>query len=206
MVERIHVDTSNTIREDGGPPKLHSKRLIDFLDFQWKASHMATDAALKSEDHGPRHWRDVARIGLTIGKGNNLTGEELAGVFCFAAIHDTQRQSEFRDPYHGDRAAALMMALATDQHQVVLGEFRLRCREALVGHDKGELSSDPLVGTCWDADRLTLPRVGITPMVEYMSTEFVRYDFDRAVMYANAVRLGPDEGWSDIATAYAEMT
>ena len=38
------------------------------------------------------------------------------------------------------------------------------------GHTGGGLSKDPTIGTCWDADRLTLRRVGIEPAARYMST------------------------------------
>ncbi len=41
---------------------------------------------------------------------------------------------------------------------------------AMRHHDRGQVSDDPLVGTCWDADRLDLPRVGITPDPRLMST------------------------------------
>ena len=41
-------------------------------------------------------------------------------------------------------------------------------------HADGTVSSDPTVGACWDADRLDLPRVGITPRPELFSTEAAR--------------------------------
>jgi uncharacterized protein len=37
-------------------------------------------------------------------------------------------------------------------------------------HNDGGVSSDPTVGACRDADRLDLPRVGITPQARYFST------------------------------------
>jgi uncharacterized protein len=38
-------------------------------------------------------------------------------------------------------------------------------------HHQGITSDDPTIGTCFDADRLDLPRVGIWPEPQYMSTE-----------------------------------
>ena len=38
-------------------------------------------------------------------------------------------------------------------------------------HTLGTLTTDPTMGTCWDADRLDLWRVGIYPRAEYMCTE-----------------------------------
>lgn len=37
-------------------------------------------------------------------------------------------------------------------------------------HDKGETTTDPTIGCCWDADRLDLGRVGKKPDPAYMST------------------------------------
>ena len=42
---------------------------------------------------------------------------------------------------------------------------------ACVFHNKGLISDDITIGTCWDADRLDLGRVGIYPSAELMSTE-----------------------------------
>src|SRR6266850_2173115 len=41
-------------------------------------------------------------------------------------------------------------------------------------HTHGQLNNDPTIGTCWDADRLDLPRVGMRPAPEFMSTQFGR--------------------------------
>jgi hypothetical protein len=38
-------------------------------------------------------------------------------------------------------------------------------------HTDGHITDDPLVGACWDADRLDLPRVGIAPDPRYLSTQ-----------------------------------
>jgi len=37
-------------------------------------------------------------------------------------------------------------------------------------HTSGLISDDPTIGACWDADRLDIGRVGITPSPDYMST------------------------------------
>ena len=39
-----------------------------------------------------------------------------------------------------------------------------------MGHDGGTVSSNALIGACWDADRSLLGRVGITPHPRYFST------------------------------------
>ena len=42
--------------------------------------------------------------------------------------------------------------------------------EALRLHSHGHVSADPTIGTCWDADRLHLPRVWIEPDPARFST------------------------------------
>ena len=37
-----------------------------------------------------------------------------------------------------------------------------------------EFSDDPIIGTCWDADRLDLGRVGVKPNPKLLSTERAR--------------------------------
>lgn len=46
--------------------------------------------------------------------------------------------------------------------------------EAIALHADGEVTEDPTIGTCWDADRLDLLRVGITPSSELLSTAAAR--------------------------------
>ena len=43
--------------------------------------------------------------------------------------------------------------------------------EACRDHTSGPHHGDPTIGTCWDADRLDLGRVGIIPQEEFMSTQ-----------------------------------
>lgn len=195
-----------------------SRHLTDLLDFQWKAEVAATELARQSVLHGPRHWRDVARIGKLLSIEEGIRDDLALGVFCFAAIHDSQRLSEVEDPDHGQRAAFSMDMIAPP-NAIVAGELRERLRFALIYHDKGftnRLEDDPplhagdvsitfrdkLVSVCWDADRLTIGRVGIEPEAEYMSTDAVRNCFPEFVQMANGVHLGDDLSWGDIAEMY----
>jgi hypothetical protein len=45
---------------------------------------------------------------------------------------------------------------------------------ACMRHTDGEQHENATIGTCWDADRLDLGRVGIIPSPELMSTDFGR--------------------------------
>jgi uncharacterized protein len=118
--------------------------------------------------HGPRHWRRVEENGLCIAESS---GADIVVVCLFAALHDSNRQNEHHDPQHGQRAADWATELRT-RHLGNLSDeqFQSLC-VAMIEHDRGFTSTDPTIGTCWDADRLDLWRVGMTPHPRYMSTE-----------------------------------
>jgi len=127
-------------------------------------------------------------------------------IFCFDLLHDTQRENETVDPAHGPRAASFAAQLR-DEGALPLEESRFRSlATALRLHSNGEVSSNRTIGTCWDADRLHLPRVGITPDPALFSTaaahgrgslpaaEVLRREgppgWDALVTLAGATRLG----------------
>ena len=117
--------------------------------------------------HGPDHWRRVQQNGLALAE---VTGADPDVVHLFAVFHDSCRENEGHDPDHGERGADLALSLHGDlfelhEHQL---EFLV---EACQGHHHGGTSDSITIGTCWDADRLDLPRVGIAPEEQYMSTE-----------------------------------
>lgn len=121
-----------------------------------------------SEWHGESHWRCVTATGLELA---STTGDvDRALVFCFGLIHDTRRENEAIDPDHGARAAAFAAELR-GVGALTLDEPRFRLLvEALRLHSDGQVSDDPSIGTCWDADRLHLPRVWIDPNPALFST------------------------------------
>lgn len=118
--------------------------------------------------HGDEHWRGVADAGLTVGACT--PGTDLGLVFLFGLMHDAMRWNEHDDPAHGERAAELLrelvvqrlLDLPTDREALLA----LACRS----HPEGTTSDDPTVGTCWDADRLNLWRLGWEPVPSLMST------------------------------------
>jgi uncharacterized protein len=91
-------------------------------------------------------------------------------LVLFAVLHDARRIGDDHDPQHGERAAALARSLDLGRFGVredQLAVLEIACRD----HTTGGVSNDPTIGTCWDADRLLLWRVGITPEARYMSTK-----------------------------------
>lgn len=122
--------------------------------------------------HGEGHWKRVCAIGRRIGEQE---GADLEIVELFALFHDLCRIGGGVDRGHGHRAAelarrcrGLLFELPDDERFAVLWA-------ALAGHDRRDLSHDDItVRTCWDAERLELPRFGITPQPSLLYTETAR--------------------------------
>ena len=109
--------------------------------------------------HGAAHWSRVRRIGLCLAA---LTGANTRVVELFSFLHDSCRRSDGRDPDHGGRAALFVEKL--NGRYLHLDDLeRHLLVEACRGHSGGGTHDDPTIATCWDADRLELARLGITP-------------------------------------------
>ena len=116
--------------------------------------------------HGLDHWQRVERNVTEIAP---YTGADVTLAQLFAVLHDSNRLNDSHDPRHGARAAAWARELNGVRFQLDATRLELLC-DAMTRHDKGQVSDDPTTGTCWDADRLDLPRVGIRPAPRLMST------------------------------------
>ena len=122
--------------------------------------------------HGDEHWRCVAATGLALAAW--VADADRILVFCFGLLHDTRRLTDDADPEHGARAAAFAEELQREG-LLMLDDVRVAVlADALVDHSGGLVSDDPTTGVCWDADRLHLPRVSITPRGELLSTRAAR--------------------------------
>jgi uncharacterized protein len=117
--------------------------------------------------HGPSHWQRVETLGLDIAKSS---GADLLVVRLFALLHDSCRQNDGADPDHGPRAAEMLNRIVPAIFTLDQGRFD-SLKEAIRLHTSGLTTEDPTIGTCWDADRLDIVRVGMTPSAQYMSTE-----------------------------------
>ena len=87
-------------------------RRHDRLRFVKEAEKRATRISRYSYCHGPDHWRDVAAIGLRLLDSGVPADPDV--LLAFAALHDTQRRSEFSDPDHGPRAGDVARELRED--------------------------------------------------------------------------------------------
>ena len=118
--------------------------------------------------HGPDHWRRVEANGLKLAE---RTGADVDIVRLFALFHDSKRVNEGTDRGHGKRGGAY----ARELHGTLflLAPARLdQLVYACTWHTDRKLDSNPTIGTCWDADRLDLTRIGIRPNPTYMSTPY----------------------------------
>ena len=122
--------------------------------------------------HGLPHWQRVEVNGLALALH---TGADADVVRHFAWLHDACRLDEDADPEHGQRAATWVERLYMDGRiDLPINEMGLLYR-AIRDHNKGRTSDDPTIGTCWDADRLDLFRVGVTPAERFFSTDAAKY-------------------------------
>ncbi len=116
--------------------------------------------------HGAIHWARVMETGWRLAE---LTGARPHVVELFAVFHDARRLNEHSDHDHGRRGAELAVQLRGSSFELSDGDFAL-LHEACSLHTDGLTDGDTTVQTCWDADRLDLGRVGITPEPRYLCT------------------------------------
>jgi uncharacterized protein len=121
-------------------------------------------------DHGVAHWARVLENGRRLAEE---TGAKIEVVRLFAVLHDSRRQNEGGDWHHGPRAAEFAASLRGVVFDLPEHDFRLLHR-ACKGHTHERTHPDVTIRTCWDADRLDLGRVGITPDPNWLCTEVAR--------------------------------
>jgi len=118
--------------------------------------------------HGIEHW---ARVWTNARFLCRETGADPTVPCWFAFLHDSQRCSEGSDSEHGERAAAF----ARKHHakgDITLDAGQLAELEFACIHHSGGATTGPLTAQiCWDADRLDLSRVGVTPRADRLCTE-----------------------------------
>lgn len=121
----------------------------------------------KESIHGIDHWDRVARNGEAL----QVPDADMLVVLCFAYLHDVERQSDAYDVTHGPKAAELIDQIRAsvlgflDDRQIGL------LKDACTFHTTVSRTGNPTIDTCFDADRLDLPRVGITPDPNKMATK-----------------------------------
>jgi uncharacterized protein len=134
--------------------------------------------------HGVPHWSRVRRNGLAMAQ---LNGARADVVELFAFLHDSRRFHDGRDREHGARAADFTLELNRDLLKLDQPGIEMLAH-AVRHHSDGLIEADVTVQTCWDADRLDLGRVGITPRPERLCTEAARDPMLLDIAYRRSVR------------------
>jgi len=120
--------------------------------------------------HGLSHWERVEKFGLFLA---DATKADKTVISYFAYLHDSQRLDESEDAEHGKRASEFVGELYKSKvvqlSPVRLQQLQFACRY----HNERKMFDidDVTIQTCWDADRLDLPRIGIKPNPDYLYTE-----------------------------------
>ena len=124
--------------------------------------------------HGIKHWKRVQLIGRYLAKHTQADTEV---VDLFAYLHDSKREDDNDDIYHGKRASIFAQQLY-DKRILTIKEDQLKQLLFACEHhtDSKIKSKDITIQTCWDADRLDLWRLGIKPDPFFLNTEFAKRD------------------------------
>jgi uncharacterized protein len=121
-------------------------------------------------DHGIVHWARVLENGLRIARAG---GADREVVTLFALFHDSRRVNEDQDDDHGLRGGEFARSLRGELIHLDDDRFELLF-EACRLHTDGHTTGDRTLLACWDADRLDLGRVGITPDPHRLCTDAAR--------------------------------
>ncbi len=120
--------------------------------------------------HGVKHWARVLENGRRLSES---TGARRDVVELFAVFHDSRRINEGIDDGHGRRGSELAGKLRGKVYELDDKGFALLI-QACDLHTEGYLDGDLTLRACWDADRLDLARVGITPRPKKLCTQEAR--------------------------------
>lgn len=116
--------------------------------------------------HGIPHWARVMENGRHL---CDLNGANRKIVDLFALFHDSKRENEYEDMFHGERGAEYANEM---QHLLKLSDTELDLlMTACADHSKGFTEADITIQTCWDADRLDLGRILIRPNLKKLCTD-----------------------------------
>jgi uncharacterized protein len=116
--------------------------------------------------HGPSHWRNVEATAAYLCR---LEEQDEIIPRMFALFHDFLRVNDDFDPEHGPRAAQLLRSNRKRFPELSDQELETLAY-ACEGHTWEQMSDDPIVGICWDSDRLDLGRFGIVPHPKFFSS------------------------------------
>ena len=135
-----------------------------------------------SDIHGRKHYANVMAAGLELAYHYHVNPNI---VKYFAYLHDSCRENENYDPWHGPRAAEYISKI---QHLINLEpdeitELKSACYYHTSAKPWDRASYSITEQVCFDADRSDISRIGIDVDPAYLFTKkakelFVRDDFE----------------------------
>lgn len=125
------------------------------------------------ETHGLPHWQRVERNGIILSMKNGQIRDDIniKVVRFFAYLHDKCRLNDWADLEHGARAADMLVTIRDTILKGFTDEEVSLLEKACRYHTTELRTGIPTVDVCFDADRLDLGRVGITPNPKLMASE-----------------------------------
>lgn len=118
--------------------------------------------------HGLSHAQRVEKFGLMLAE---KTDADRDVIIWFAYLHDSQRTDDGFDFNHGPDAARFVDTIRDVFLQELSDTQISKLKEACRLHTSMHRTGDITIDTCFDADRLDLPRVGVMPDPKRMATE-----------------------------------
>jgi len=119
------------------------------------------------ETHGVEHWDRVARFGRMLYQ----EGADMDVILAFAYLHDSERKDNAMDIEHGKRASLLIDKIRETELKALNDEQIAKLKRACELHTIEHRTGDITIDICFDADRMDLLRVGITPSPDRMATK-----------------------------------
>ena len=118
--------------------------------------------------HGLPHLREVS---LLAGYIASQSGADVESAMVAGFLHDCERKDDGGGNRHAHDSARAARAILR-KHFPHLDTDTI-C-EAIRRHADGEVTDDPIAGALWDADRLTLERLGYRVRRDLLSTAVAR--------------------------------
>lgn len=150
-----------------------------------KLTTFLAQANKDSRIHGIEHWERVELFGRMLADESFMQNADIDVITWFAYLHDCMRENDFDDPQHGPRAAEYIDTIRTSYLSELNDEQIAKLKRACALHTSTHRTGDITIDTCFDADRLDLPRVGIKPQPELMAT---KAGYNRAIKAYDANR------------------
>ena len=138
---------------------------------------------VKNGIDGLAHINHTTHIGTEIAL--NECEEEVYDVILGCLLHDIGRGSEIQGKTHGDAGGVIAKKILEryfKKYDIDMDKLIY----AIQNHDKGKITTDKLIGSIWDADRLSLYRFPNREInMNLLSTEAAKELLDYAKRYIN---------------------